>query len=127
MWWQRWQKRATSRTSEPHFGHFSVPGAVGADAGADADTPSEEEAGGDGRGDEVEGGATAAARGAGADLSALFGVPATGAAATGFSALFGAFTTGLSATGLSEVVPLMLKFYRKLREQRVCTEAATPH
>ena len=47
------------------------------------------------------------ARGDGADLSALFGVPALG-----LLALLGAVATGLSPVGLSEVVPLMLKFYR---------------
>ena len=102
MWWQRWQKRATSRTSVPHFGHFSVCCAVADEDAADV----AEAAGCDG----------AVAHEGDAGLSALFDASGAsaltiGVLATGFSALFGAFATGFAVIGLSEVVPLMLEFY----------------
>ena len=61
-------------------------------------------------------------RGDGADLSALFGVPALGLAA-----LFGAVATGLSPVGLSEVVPLMLKFYRDAAPHAPPRRISAPH
>ena len=61
-------------------------------------------------------------RGDGADLSALFGVPALG-----LPALFGALVTGLSPVGLSEVVPLMLKFYRDVALHAPPRRISAPH
>jgi len=126
VWWQRWQKRATSRTSEPHFGHFTVFWAAGAadevpDATGDAD---------------VLGGAVA--RGTGADLSALLDAAPVGALVAGLTALVGALVTGLSeppgtaapgcrAIGLSEVVPLMLKFYRDAAPHAPPRRTPAPH
>jgi hypothetical protein len=113
VWWQRWQKRATSRTSVPHFGHFTV--FCGA---AVAEVPAASGDAADALGGAVFG---TAVRGAGAGLSALW-APAP---ALGSPAVFGAVTPSLGtalpgcrATGLSEVVPLMLKFYRGPRSNR---------
>src|SRR5579864_4432877 len=114
VWWQRWQKRATSRTSVPHFGHFTVfccAGVADAVPGATGDAA------------DVLGGVVA--RDAGADLSPPLDAP-VGALVAGLTALVGAVLTGVSAPsgaegpgcraiGLSEVVPLMLKFYSEWR------------
>ena len=61
-------------------------------------------------------------RGDGADLSVLFGVPPLGLAE-----LFGAVATGLSLVGLSEVVPLMLKFYRDAVPHAPPPRISAPH
>jgi hypothetical protein len=127
VWWQRWQKRATSRTSVPHFGHFTVfCGAGVADAVPGA------------TGDAADVFGRAVTRGTGADLSALLGAAPVGALVAGLTALVGALVTGLSEPpgaaapgwrpiGLSEVVPLMLKFYRDAAPHAPPRRTRAPH
>jgi hypothetical protein len=100
----------------PHFGHFTVFCGAGV-----ADVPA---ASGDAA--DVLGGAVARGAGAGADLSTLLDA-LFGALTTGFAALFGTAVPGCRAIGLSEVVPLMLKFYRDAAPQAWPRRGCAPH